>query len=298
MRARGARKPFIVSLAAVAAVSLAPAALAQAWLPSKGSVGVSLDHTYTLNKKHFTSTGDEIDAGHTQTHVLVAGMSWSPADRVMFKIGLPLVQTKYDGDFPHPGEIDNGRTHRKVTDFQASFHYQLVDGPFALAPFMGLNIPVQDYTTLGHASPGRGLNEFTVGFFAAQSLHEWIPRSYVQMRYSYAFVEEVAGVSHDRSNVDLEVGYFLSPDWSLRLLGSWQDTYGGVQIPIPPSNPLFPFHDQLAEDDHLDAGGGIAWQVTDRIAVHTLYMHGLKGQNSHKVDTRIALGFSYELGGH
>ena len=148
------------------------------------------------------------------------------------------------------------------------------------------------------SSPGRGLEEYTVGFYAAQSLHEWIPRSYAQMRYSYSFVEKVAGVSHDRSNIDLEIGYFLNPDWSLRLLGSWQDTYDGVHVPVPSTSPLFPFHDQLAQDDHLDAGGGVAWRATDRISVHALYMHGLSGEDSHKVDTRLALGFSYDLGGH
>src|SRR6202008_1259551 len=107
LRARSPRALPIASLA-VAAALFAPAAFAQAWLPEKGSVGVSLDYTYTLNKKHYDFNGDEGDFGHTRVNVLAAGVSWSPANRVMLQFGLPLVQTQYDGSFPHPGDIDAG----------------------------------------------------------------------------------------------------------------------------------------------------------------------------------------------
>jgi hypothetical protein len=31
-----------------------------------------------------------------------------------------------------------------------------------------------------------------------KSFDEWIPRTYAQMKYTYGFVEKVAGISHDR----------------------------------------------------------------------------------------------------
>ena len=88
-------------------------------------------------------------------------------------------------------------------------------------------IGTHDYETLGHAAPGRGLNELNLGFYIAKSLDQWIPNTYVQARYNYAFVEQVVGVSHDRTNADLEVGYFVNPRFSIRVLYAYQNTHGG-----------------------------------------------------------------------
>ncbi len=163
---------------------------------------------------------------------------------------------------------------------------------------MGVVVPVQDYHVLGHAAPGRGLDEYWIGFYVGRSLNDWIPRTYVQARYNYAFVEKVVGISHDRSNADLEIGYFFAPRWSARLLGSWADTYGGVDIPMPPSNPLFPHHDQLAEEYYVNVGGGVAFEVNDRSSMHLTYMQSVDGRNTHKVDQRFSLGVSWRVGGN
>ena len=44
-----------------------------------------------------------------------------------------------------------------------------------------------------HATPGRGLNEELVGFYTGKSLYQWLPRTYVQLKYAYAFVERRGG---------------------------------------------------------------------------------------------------------
>ena len=268
---------------------------AQAWLPEKGSMSLSLDYTSSLNKKHFTSTGAEIDAGHTDMEALSISASYGLSDRFMIRAGLPYVTTRYRGSAPHPVEVDDGDEHSSVTDLQLSLHYQLMDGPFALAPYAALVIPTNSYPRLGHASPGRRLNEYWIGFYAGRSLNDWIPRTYVQGRYNYAFVEGTAGIGHDRSNADLEIGYFLNPSWSVRVLGAWQETHGGVDVPVPLSSPLFQFHDILADESFLNIGGGTSWTINDRWSAYGLYMHALDGKNGHKVEHRVWVGFSYGL---
>lgn len=288
---------------AVAALLLCLALLpipsqAQAWLPGKGSYGFGLDFSNTLHKKHYTRTGAEVDVGHTDLEVFSLSGSYSPNDRVLINASLPFVNTRHRGPNGggHDTEIDNGSWHGTVTDLQVTMHYQVTDGRIAFAPYVGLVIPTQEYVTAGHAAPGRGLEEYWVGFYAGTSLNEWIPRTYVQVRGNYAFVEKVLDISHDRRNVTLEIGHFLTDRLSLRILGSKQWTDGGINVPVALTSPLFPVHDRLAAEEFLNLGAGINWTINERMSIYGLYMEANEGTNAHKLDHRMSLGLTYGFG--
>lgn len=272
-------------------------AVAQAWLPPKGSSAVAFDYSGLLNKKHYNRVGDEVDVGHTDVQVYSFSASYSPSDRIALSASLPFVRTRHRGanGGGHDTGIDDGRWHDTVTDLQLMASFQATGGPVALAPYVGLLVPTRDYTTFGHAAPGRGLGELWFGFHAGASLHAWIPRTYVQLRGNYAFVEEVAGVSHDRSNATLEVGYYLNASWSVRAIVSSQWTHGGIDVPVPVNAPLFPFHDQLAAEEFVAVGAGGSWALNDRMSAYALYMQGIEGTNGHKVDHRLSVGIRYGI---
>ncbi len=283
---------------------LALGAEAQAWLPPKGTYSYSVDYTSTLSKKHLTPTGLEVDVGHTDSDVMALSGSYSPMDRLSINASLPVVRTRYRGPGlgGHNTPQDDGSWHSTITDLQFTVNYQLVDGAFGLAPYVGAVIPTHDYTTFGHSAPGRGLNEYWIGTYAAWSLNDWIPRTYVQLRGNYAFVEKVVGISHDRVNATLEIGYFFNPSWNVRVIASEQWTEGGIDVPVLPTNPdfpiLFPVHDQLAAEEFINVGGGASWVINERMSVYGLYMETIEGTNAHKVDHRFTLGFSYGVGEH
>jgi len=286
-------------------LALAPAiSQAQAWLPAKGSYGFSLDFANTLNKKHYTKTGDEVDVGHTDLEIYSLSGSYSPGDRWLINTSLPFVNGRYRGagGGGHDTEIDNGSWHGTVTDLQLSVHYQVTDGPVAFAPYVGVIIPTNNYESFGHSAPGRRLDEYWIGFYAGTSLNEWIPRTYVQVRANYAFVEKVVGISHDRKNATLEIGHFLTDRLSLRVLASQQWTDGGISVPVPSSDPLFPVlfpvHDRLAAEEFINVGAGVSWTVNERMSVYGLYMEANEGTNAHKLDHRLSLGVSYGVGAH
>jgi len=269
-------------------------ASAQSWLPLKGSFGYGLDYNDTFNKHHYDSRGNRVDAGHTRIFSATLTAAYSPSDRWLLIAGLPYVEGEYHGDHPHPTSIDNSQYHGTVTDARIEAHYQLIDnGTFALAPMVAAVVPVHDYETMGHAAPGRGLNEAWVGTFIGASLDEWLPRTYLQLRLNYAFVEKVAGVKHDRINADAEIGYFLSSKWSVRLIGNWQDTDGGINVPVPPDDDLFPHHDQLAAARFFNLGGGLAWTVSDSVRTYLIYSTALHGRNAHMQDRSFTFGMSY-----
>jgi len=273
---------------------------AQAWLPDKGSFSVSLDFSDILNKKHYNPAGREVDVGHTSLEIVSISGSYSPSDRVLINASLPYVKGRYRGagGGGHDTAIDDGTWHGTITDLQISVHYQVTDGPVAFAPYVGAVIPTHEYVTFGHSAPGRGLEEYWLGFHAATSLHEWIPRTYIQLRGNYSFVEKVQGISHDRSNATLEIGHFLTDSWSARVIVSKQWTHGGIDVPVPLNSPLFPDHDRLAAEEFINVGAGVSWTVNDRVSVYGLYMQSIEGTNAHKVDHRVSLGMSYSVGGH
>ena len=286
-------------------LGLAPCAVqAQAWLPSKGSSGFAFDYSNILNKKHYTSTGDEVDVGHTDVNIYNLSASYSPSDRVALSASLPFIRTRHRGPNGggHNTEIDDGTWHDTVTDLQLMASYQATGGPVALAPYVGLVLPTHDYVTFGHAAPGRGLQELWLGFYAGASLHPWIPRTYVQLRGNYAFVEKAAGISHDRSNATLEIGYYLNPSWSVRALVSSQWTYGGIDVPVLPTDPLFPVlfpvHDILAAEDFVTVGAGGSWVVNPQVSLFAVYLQAIEGSNAHKLDHRLSIGVSYGVGAH
>ena len=266
---------------------------AQAWLPPADSVSVSLTYNDVLNQKHYLPDGREADAGHTRTHAYGFTVAYSPTSRIMLTASLPYVTTRYWGDRPHPGEVDDGDENRTFTDLRLTAHYQLLEQPVALAPYVALVTPVTDYETLGHAAPGRGLNETWLGLAIGKNLNAWLPRTYLQSRVNYAWVERVAGIKHDRTNVDLEVGYFLSPRWSVRALGFWQIAHGGVDVPMPPSNPLYPYHDQLAAESFTNVGVGAAFSASNTVSIWATGLASISGKNGHKLDQGVTVGLSY-----
>ncbi len=266
---------------------------AQAWLPAARTVGYSISYTDIFDTKHNTPDGGTVDAGHMRSHTLGFAVAYSPSDRLMLAASVPLASSIYQGTHPHPTEVDDGTYHTTMTDLRLEAHYQLALEPVAIAPYLAYVVPTHHYQTLGHAAPGRELHELWMGFVAGKSLDRYVPRTYIQTRLNYARVEKVADVSHDKVNADLEVGYFVTPDFSIRTVAQWQDTRGGVPVPIPQSNPLFRYHDRLAAEDYFNLGAGASWQYSDKSSLYCLVDKGLEGRNGHRLGRAVTFGFSH-----
>jgi hypothetical protein len=271
---------------------------AQAWLPPKGHFMLSTAYSESLNEKHYLPNGEEIDVGHTRTKMMGLSAMYAPADRWLIEAGVPYVEGRYTGSRPHPSPVDDGDWHGGITDLHAALHFQALTEPFALAPYIGAVVPLTDYVTMGHAARGRGLNEVWLGIYAGKSLDPWIPGTYVQVRYNYAFVEQVADVAHDRTNADVELGWFITPQLSVRGLFTAIDTHGGIPVPVPPTHPLFPYHDQLAAEKLRNVGGGLGWSLSDSADIYLVYMKSISGENAHMLTNGLTIGFNYAISGH
>jgi hypothetical protein len=277
---------------------LSPAAAgAQAWLPDKGAFNTSLIYNNVLNKVHWTATGDQVDAGHTRSETIAFLANYAITDRVMVSGSLPYVNTKFWGPPSHGGapgfDVDNGEEHGSFTDLRVGVHFQALEQPFALAPFVAYVTPISDYYYRGHAAQGRNVEELLIGFGAGKSLDRWLRRTFVQMRYSYSFVEKVLDRVHDRENLNLEIGTFINSRWNVSAYGAFQWTHGGLDAPIPASSPYFYNHDSLLEEEYINAGVGTGYALTSDLTAFAIYMHGFEGRNGHKMNQGLTLGFSY-----
>ena len=103
----------------------------------------------------------------------------------------------------------------------------------------------------------------------------------------------MADVAHDRSNFDLGLGYFINPQWSVRALGLWQVAHGGVDVPMPPSNPLYPYHDQLAAESYTHVGIGTSFAAAPELSLYATCLTSISGRNGHKLDQSVTVGISY-----
>lgn len=90
-----------------------------------------------------------------------------------------------------------------------------------------------------------------------------LPGTNFQMQLSHAFVQEVAGIRPNRSHVNAEAGYFVTPRLAVRVLESWQITHDGLDFPYAglPSE-LSLNHDRLSRNNFLIIGAGSSSRST------------------------------------
>jgi opacity protein-like surface antigen len=302
MKDSGMRNASVLLLSGVLAVCCASPALAQAWLPPKGEAWFSAGYGNIFSTKHYFGTvnpgeGSTIDVGHTRGNSIAFQLGYALSDRFSFSVGLPYEIYKYYGPAPHPTVRDDGQYHGTWQDYHFNLAYQLVRGNAAVAPFVTVVIPSHDYEFFAHAAPGKDLREYRLGLAAGSRLDRLLADSYVEAGYSYAFVEKVQGVHHDRSDFGLELGYFLTPEMRARVLGSGYYTHGGLvfhtPFDLPPS--LLPYHDQVGHSSQINVGGGLSYALSGSTEVYAIYAQSVYGRDGHKVDNGLNFGVTYSF---
>lgn len=290
----------VVAVAIAAALVCPGTASAQAWVPAKGEGAVSVLVQDLFVKDHFFGRGQRIDRGQIRTNTLVADVTYGVTDRVSVTFGVPFIRSRYSGTAPHPTAQDDGSVHSGFQDLRMSVRYNLARGPLVITPFVGTNMPTHEYEYFAHASYGPRVRELEVGTYLGRVLNPVLPNAFVQARVSYSFAERIVGIHHDRSNVDLEVGYFLTPAVRVFTRGLGQKTHGGVDVPdagwraMPPDQG--PHHDRIGRIDMLDVGGGVQVSLTKSVDLFGSFMKSLAGRNTHALDRAVTVGASWSFG--
>ena len=302
------------SLAAVVAplivAACASPAIAQAYVPAKGEGAVSFLYQGTFVKDHYFGT-TPVDSGQITSKTLLLDVAYGVTDKLAISFGIPWVTSVYHGTSPHPlvdnsgpttvyfgvNPLDDGNYHGTFQDLRFDVRYNVVAKPgLALTPFIGTSVPSHEYTAFAHAAAGQDLKLLQVGMSAAKLLDTVVPGLFVQGRYAYGFSQTVLDISHNRSNADLEVGYFVTPRLRLLALATSQYTHGGIDL-VPNGKVvlgnLYQYHDQVSRINFLDLGGGVTFALTDRIDVFGSLLRTVAARNGHAVDHGLSLGLSW-----
>jgi hypothetical protein len=280
-------------------IAIAPLYLthAQAWLPSQGEGQVTLTYENIYVKYHRDYTGKKFDAGPIRTNTVVSTFEYGLTDKLTLDSQLTHVTSKYEGfvgPVPH-GPPDTGVYHPTFQDAVIGIRYGLMSRRLLVTPFVAAVIPTHHYETRGHTAVGRDLRELQVGVYVGRDLQEIIPRTYVQARYSYAFVQNVEQFGLNRSNVDWEFGYYAKPRVSLRFTGAWQYTYSGVRFPLDQNIPDFhELHDRAAKSGFLRFGGGLTVTLAKNFDLHIDAGNTFRGYSTHGA-RGLSLGISWRF---
>ena len=305
-------RSVLATLAVPIALALSPVpARAQAWLPPQGEGTVSILFSDVLVNTHFFGT-QPVDAGRIRSESMLVDVTYGVTDRFAFSVALPLVASQYTGNSnspfaaPHPqplypgvNPLDDGTYHAVWQDFRFGARYNLVKKRgFALTPFVGSLVPSHGYDTFAHAAAGRDLNELQFGVSAAK-VFESVPGVFVQASYSYGIVQQVLDISHNRSMLSAEAGYFVTPKVRVIGLSSGQITHGGIDAtPGLGFDPIrFPVHDEITRDNFLSVGGGVAYAMSEKFDVFGSVVHALAAaqRNGHQIDHGLTIGLTWSF---
>jgi len=286
--------PFVVACLAVVwglLWSASPLA-AQAWVPAKRAGTVSAGFQASEFYGHLESDGRKFHGGDSYSRVLFVEVDYGLTDRLAFTASVPYVWAR-NGRDPSPVAgftgVDDGHYHGTLQDYRFTLRYRALADPLVLTPFVRYVLPSHHYETRAEAAPGRDLEEWIVGVDVGRVLFSRQYPTYVHLSLGYAFVEELVGVSTDRLNAGLVVGYFVTPGLSVNARGVLQNTYGGLSVDhvFGPhvSDEEFLEHDRLLADDSERAGLGAGYAFGPRWSIDVAWLTVVGGSDTHYGDT-------------
>lgn len=275
--------------------------LAQAWMPPKGEGTVSLSYQNQYVADHVFENGDAHDIGHILSHALTLDVDYSLTGNLAVRVALPFITGKYYGPAPHQLPRDDGTYQSTFQDFVTDFRYRLTKHHVAVTPFFRAVIPSNSYPYFAHSAAGRDQREFHFGTNFGRRLNPLIPKAFMQAQYSYAFVERVLGIAPNRSNAELQIGYFLTPRVSLLATGQAMYTHSGVQLNYSLfhaglSDDQWIHHDQIAKQSLLDLGGGTSLSITPSWQMFLTVARSVEGRNAHLHAAIVTIGLSRSFG--
>jgi len=194
--------------------------------------------------------------------------------------------------------IDSGAYHPTFQDYRFEVKYNVIRKGVVVTPVVAFVTPSHDYPYFGHSAVGRDLKELQTGVVAAKVFRSGVPGLLVQGHYGYGFTEKVLDVSHNRSLMDLEVGYFFTDKLRVMALGSGQVTHGGPDITRgwrTDFGPLAPHHDQVTRDNFASLGAAVAYTLNDKLDLYGSAMRMVAARNGHVIDHALTTGVSWSF---
>jgi hypothetical protein len=291
----------------VCSLGIGAHASAQAFIPAPGEGTVSISYQSVNTRGQRGASGEwfpnapqipSLPEESTNTHAIIWYLEYGLTERLAVHASLPYMQVRYKGPVPHttgfngqPSDQDDGTYHGTFQDFYVGTRFKAVESPrFALTPFVEVIVPSHEYESLAQTAVGRHLRALVVGTAIGGFADYLLPGLHFQTRLSYAFVQKAVDIRPNRTGIDTAVGYFLTPRLAVQFIQTFQLTHNGIDFVGLPNilavHDGTPFtnehgrnHDRLVRANSLNFGGGVAFQLGERVGVFATYGKLAWGQN-------------------
>jgi len=270
-------------MAALALCAGASSAFAQAWGPPARVGVVTFAYQFIDNTAHLAHDGTKITGFDSLSRTFLINAEYGVTDRFSFSVDFPYVGSKYLG--PEPSffslPIDECKCwNNGWQDFNFTARYSLRKDAWGVTPSISVGVPSHDYQYTGEATLGRNLNELRMAIDVGRRLDTISPRLSVSGQYSFAFVEEVIGVSNNRSNIGFEAAYLATRKLSTRAVFSWQVSHGGLASTEFDTDEEIAQFDRLIADNSFHLGGTVSYSLP-KFDVFGAYVYYATGTDTH-----------------
>ena len=299
--ARHPNHPFRIaagSLLALGALSAAPAQTVGTPQQSEpidetlketmqGHGSVAIGYQTFLANGFLDYQGSNNHVGATRSRRIDLDIAYDVADRWSVNVGLPYISNSFVGrvnhcpttappqcqdptktpalipQHPESQFLDDGDYHGTWQDWTLGATYHTNIGTYYLNPSITVYIPSHDYTFFGQAAVGQDLWQLELAVTLAHQFD--FSSLYYRVGYGYVLTEKTLGVNENNSRYDLELGYFVNPELTVRIssLGRFG---GGLQSNVltpltnKNTNDYWYYHDKITAHEYASAGVGLDYQ--------------------------------------
>ncbi len=299
--------------AACLAAMLGGAASVAAQTP-RGEANLTLTYDREHTWGQLNNVGELIAPDSTDSHALLWDIEFGVTNRVAVHTSLPYVSARFaGGPHPHtvgvhgqPSNLDNRQYHGTTQDFHVGGRWALVQSRrFTLTPFAEAVVPSHHYESLGQAAVGRDLRALIIGTGVGSFADAVLPGMYFQTEVSHAIAQKVLGVRPNRTRLDSEVGYFITPRVAVRFVETFQFIHDGIDfigsrpaLVVHSTNAssfdYFLNHDRLLRANVLNLGGGVTLGLTDSLDIFATAAKSAWGENVQR-DRAITVGANWHF---
>ena len=302
----------------ICSIPLLAAICAAAWMPglwadealkldeqlyTKGTGSVLFNYQY-IAVNEFHQGVRKVPSGEIRTQSLYLQLDYAVADRWRIKLGVPYIKKRASGSDVHNpltlvpprpdvAFIDDGQYRPQFQDFFFGVDYLWINKPVRVEPFVHVFIPSHNYQWFGNSAVGQNLWKVELGL----ELTHLMPFSdwYYSVGGGYTIAEKTLGVNINHFRFNAEVGYFLTPSFSLNVFGLVNKGKGDSAQNFPPparTTEAWFQHDRTTRHNSANVGIGVDWSFHENYHLSASAFTTLWGDSVHWVDIATNLGIT------
>jgi hypothetical protein len=262
----------------------------------QGHGSVSIGYENILVNGFLPDIGPPKEIGTVRSRRVDLDVEYYVANNWSITAGVPYISNRYEGARPHcptntPPQcvadkiavlspphpesqfLDDGDYHGTWQDWNLGVAYHTNIDTYYITPSITAYIPSHHYTFFAQAAVGQDLQQVEL---AVNLAHQFdFSNFYYQVGYGYVFSQETLGYNVNYSKFDLELGYYVSPQLTLRV-SSLGKLGNGVQfsqftnsLTDYQTNNIWYHHDQITAHEYVGVGGGLDYLFNEKYTFST-----------------------------